>query len=182
MAEKAYIRNLRRVTRANPTVADVEAVERELYRGSDRASVVMLGSFVEGFLERLLINTVRDDLNSDDRRQLFEFNGAAGTFSDKIMVAYAFKLIGPMTRADLDLIRLLRNEFAHSLMPISFETPEVQAVCQQFRLLDLPDSLLNHVYLARVTGLDPDLMRDRNHPKTRFFAVNRHGIRTPFRG
>src|SRR5437762_1636982 len=100
MVEKAYARSLRRVTRANPTVADVEAVERELYRGSDRASVVMLGSFVEGFLERLLLNAVRDDLNSDDRRHLFEFNGAAGTFSDKIIVAYAFNRIGPLTRGD----------------------------------------------------------------------------------
>lgn len=171
MADKAYIRNLRKATRADPTAEHIDAIEKELYAGSDRASLVMLGSYVEANLERLLTKAVRDDLNSEDRKALFEYEGAAGTFSDKIILAFAFKLIGPITRADLTLIRLLRNEFAHSRMPISFATPEVQDACKQFRLIDLPDSWINDGYLTRVAGIDADAARNRNHPKTRFLAT-----------
>jgi hypothetical protein len=188
MTENAYVRNLRRLTRADPSAEHADAIERELYAsGSDRASVVMFGSYVETILERLLTKAVRDDLNSEDRKQLFEYEGAAGTFSAKIIVAYAFKLIGPMMRSDLTLIRLLRNEFAHSLMPIGFDTPEVHDVCKQFKIIDLPDSWINDEYLIRVAGLDRAAARDRNHPKTRFFTtcneiavrmdVARHGFR-----
>src|SRR5829696_7917038 len=102
MAEKAYLRQLRKLTRSDPTAEHVDAIEKELYAsGSDRASVVMFGSYVENILERLLTKAARDDLNADDRKQLFEYDGAAGSFSAKIIIAYGFKLIGPATRGDL---------------------------------------------------------------------------------
>src|SRR5258708_26370800 len=113
----------------------------------------MFGSYVETVLERLVLKAVWEDLNAEDRRRIFDFDGAVGTFSNKILIAYAFKLIGPMTRADLDLIRLLRNEFGHTRMPINFGTPEVHEVCKQFKIIDLRDSWINEVYLTEVTGL-----------------------------
>lgn len=172
MAEKSYIRNLRKLTQDNPTPADIEALEKELYRsGSDRTSVVMFGTLVESFLERLLQKAVREDLNREDRKRLFDYEGAAGTFSAKILVAHAFKLIGPITRHDLNLIRLLRNEFAHSRVALNFGIPEVQEACRYFKIVDLPDAFLNDDYLIRVAHLEPAVARDINHPKTRFFAA-----------
>jgi hypothetical protein len=100
---------------------------------------------------------MRQDLNSRDRRQLFEFEGALGTFSSKIVVAYALRLIGPVTRADLDLIRFLRNEFAHSRIPFGFTTPEVRAVCDRFKIVDLPGNLIPHGYSSRVPDEESDL-------------------------
>jgi hypothetical protein len=52
----------------------------------------MFGSFVEVALERLLASVMRSDLNSKDRRQLFEYEGAVGSFSSKTIMAYALKL------------------------------------------------------------------------------------------
>jgi hypothetical protein len=82
MVERSYIRELPAFTRAEPEPIHLEDLEQELYvAGSDRATAIMLGSFVETNLERLLLSRMRADLNSKDRRQLFEYEGAAGTFS-----------------------------------------------------------------------------------------------------
>ena len=130
----------------------------------------MFGSFLEANLERLLFGQMRSDLNSKDRRQLFEYEGAVGTFSSKIVVAYAFKLIGPDTRSDLDLVRLLRNEFAHSRIPFKFTTKEVRAVCDKFKIVDLPGSLIPHGYLSRVPHDELGNSADKGHPRTRFIT------------
>jgi hypothetical protein len=167
--EPAYLRNLRNLMRADPTLAQLEALERELYAsGSDRTTSVMLGSFVETNLQRLLASVMRDDLDSKDRRQLFEYEGAVGSFSSKIVVAYALKLIGPTTRSDLDLIRFLRNTFAHSRIPFDFDTPEVRAVCDQLKIVELPGSTIPHMYLHRIPDRNRDDIAD---PKTRFISA-----------
>jgi hypothetical protein len=169
--EPAYIKNLRALTRAEPEFKHLEALEQELYvSGSDRAAAVMFGSLLEINLERLLSKPMRLDLNSRDRRQLFEFEGAMGTFSSKIVVAYALKLIGPIVRADLDLVRFLRNEFAHSRIPFGFKSPEVRAVCDQFKIVDLPGSNIPHGYLNRVPQEELAAAIDKGNAKTRFLT------------
>jgi hypothetical protein len=65
------------------------------------------------------------------------------------VVAYAFKLIGSITRADLDLIKFLRNEFAHSRLPFDFKTPEVRAVCDQLKIVEVPGITIPHGYISR---------------------------------
>ena len=123
MADPAYIRNLRAITRAEPQFTHIEALEKELHSSdNERAAVVVFGSFVKTHLERLVTSKIRSGLGSTDRRRLFEGDGPLSTFSSKIL-AYAFKIIGPITRFDLDLLRVLRNECAHSRIPVDFRTP-----------------------------------------------------------
>jgi hypothetical protein len=172
MADPGYLRKLRAITRADPTFAHVEALEQELYASpSDRSAVVMFGSFIETHLERYLASKMRDALNSDDRQRLFDGNGVAATFSSKIILAYAFKLIGSITRHDLDLIRHLRNDFAHSRMPISFETPEVRAVCDQLQIVDCGGVTIPNGYLQRIDRGRYAQLSDIKHPKTRFITT-----------
>jgi hypothetical protein len=130
----------------------------------------MFGSFLEVNLERFLFKQMRPDLNSKDRRQLFEYEGALGTFSSKIVVAYALELIGPVTRADLDLIRFLRNEFAHSRIPFKFTTEEVRAICDKFQIVDLPGALIPQGYLSRVPDEELENSSNKTHPRTRFIT------------
>ena len=172
MADPGYLRKLRAITRADPTFAHVEALEQELYASpSDRSAVVMFGSFIETHLERYLASKMRDGLNSDDRQRLFDGSGVAATFSSKIILAYAFKLIGSITRHDLDLIRHLRNDFAHSRMPISFETPEVRAVCDQLQIVDCGGVTIPNGYLQRIDRGRYAEFSDIKHPKTRFITA-----------
>ena len=148
----------------------MEDIERELYAGgNDRATVLMSGSALETSLARLLASVMRDDLNSQDRNQLFEYEGAAGSFSSKIILAYALKLIGPVCRRDLDIIRQLRNEFAHSRMHFSFATPEVGAVCDQLKIVDHEGSSQP----ARIIDQFDEETRNKGikHPKIRFISA-----------
>jgi len=170
-SEPAYIRNLRLISRAEPQFMHIETLERELYNSeSDRATVVLFGSFVEANLGRLLFKLMRDNLNSTDRKLMFEYNGVVGTFSSKIILAYALKLIGPKTRFDLDLIRFLRNEFAHSRMSFSFDTPEVRAVCDRFKIVDLAGSAIPYGYIRRAEDDRQEMVTITSDPKTRFIA------------
>jgi hypothetical protein len=163
--EPAYIRNLRALTRAEPQWADLDNIEAELYSPSnDRATAVMFGSFVEATLEHFLMTRMRPGSKS-----LLGFEGVLGTFGSKIKVAYAFKFIGPITRAHLDLIKLIRNEFAHSRMHFSFETAEVKAVCDKLNLVDRPDVIVPPRYLRIAPKVDKS--RDKTHPRTRFICA-----------
>jgi hypothetical protein len=51
-------------------------------------------------------------------------------------MAFALGIIGEQMYKNLDIIRSVRNAFAHSKIPITFETKEVSAACQ---LLEKPD-------------------------------------------
>ena len=78
--EPAWIKNLKAITRGEPNISHIEALEQELYGASDRAAAVMLGSMVETSLERLLVALIRSDLNSSDRSKVFEFRGHSAPF------------------------------------------------------------------------------------------------------
>jgi DNA-binding MltR family transcriptional regulator len=143
MGIPAATKDLVAFTRDDPTVNDrqaLELLEKELFHTSDRVTAVMLGSHVETALEKLLASRMRHNLNSAERSKLFGFEGALGTFSAKIIIAYAMKVVGPITYSDLNLIKLLRNEFAHSRIPFNFDTPEVVAICKELKVPKLPDS------------------------------------------
>jgi hypothetical protein len=60
---------------------------------------------------------------------LFTDKGLFSSFSEKIWAAYFLQFIGPRARRDMDLIRLIRNEVAHNMNPVSFSTPEIASRC-----------------------------------------------------
>jgi DNA-binding MltR family transcriptional regulator len=136
----AYIRNLKAFARGPITAADLPRLEAELFGINDRAAALMLGAIVENALTTLLISLIRPNLNADDRRSLFDSDGALGTFSSKTVLAYALGGIGRITRHDVDLIRLIRNEFAHSRRSFDFRQKEVAEVCAHLKTPDLPNA------------------------------------------
>ena len=150
--EPAYIKNFRVLMKGEPTIEHLEALEIELYAsGSDRATAVMLASFLEDHLGRLLKSAMRHPLSSTESKEIFDHRGPLASFDSKIIIAYALNLIGPKTRSDLDLIRNLRNAFAHSRMPYGFQAPEVRAVCNKLQIIDYRGPISAYRYLERVT-------------------------------
>ena len=140
----------------------------EFYAGSDRAAVILQASNVENILQSVLQKKMRQPLASEFRERLFDGNGPLATFSNKILVGYALGLFGSVFRHDLDLIRELRNGFAHTRHPMTLSTPHVAEVC---KFLKLPDDKK-----LRATGPQPYYDRypdlavaaDQSHPRTRF--------------
>ena len=60
-----------------------------------------------------------------------------GTFSARIKAAFAFGLIDDHERRECDLIRKVRNEFAHRPHGFDFQDQKVAALCEQLQS-DLP--------------------------------------------
>lgn len=65
-------------------------------------------------------------------------NGPLSTFSAKIKMGYSLGLYNKLMRDELDLIRYIRNAFAHSWRKLDFESTAVVEGCACLRIPDLP--------------------------------------------
>jgi hypothetical protein len=165
MTKHGYRKTFKTFIDTPPDFSQLIAMEQEFYLGSDRAAVILQTSNVENILESLLKTIMRQPLSNDIRDRMFDGSGPLSTFSQKIMFGYAFDLYGPMFRHDLDLIRELRNGFAHVRLPMTLTTPEVAGMCEH---LQLPDSELRWLPKAYYEKFDREIVTDDTHPRTRF--------------
>lgn len=97
---------------------------------ADHAIALIGSSYVEKALE-VGITTRLMPLTKSERDALFSYEsrGPLSDLSSRIKLAYAFRVVGPKTRDDLEHIRAIRNAFAHSIMPVGFEIKEVSDIC-----------------------------------------------------
>jgi DNA-binding MltR family transcriptional regulator len=66
-------------------------------------------------------------------------NGPLATFSSRIGVAYLLGLLPSVIRRDPHLIRKIRNDFAHSAEPLSFQFPAIASRCNELKRAILAD-------------------------------------------
>jgi DNA-binding MltR family transcriptional regulator len=98
----------------------------------DRALAILLATQLEETLQDYLLFKMVP-LNKTELRGLFNHSAPLATFSGKNEIAYAFRLIGPATYKDIDAVRAIRNAFAHTWKDMTFQTPEVAAVCASLK-------------------------------------------------
>jgi DNA-binding MltR family transcriptional regulator len=92
----------------------------------DRALVLSLAAFVEETLGRLLLAYFRDCKATKD---LVEgFNAPLGTLSSRIKSTYSFGLVTHEQYKDMDLLRKIRNKFAHDWEGISLDHNDIRAM------------------------------------------------------
>ena len=89
-------------------------VSYALSQESDRACVILVASWVDHFL-RIKLAQEFSKGNSDARDALFSSNGPFATFSAKLNAVFCADWIDRDLYHDLQVIRKLRNEFAHSI-------------------------------------------------------------------
>jgi len=170
--DPAYIKAFKEFARGDLKFEDLPALEAELYGArNDRASAVILGSILETALETLLKATLRPNMNREMRRTLFDFRGPMGDFSSKIAVAFAIGIIGPISHSNLELIRLLRNEFAHARRHFKFATREVAELCRHLQTPDQPGFYIPHGYLTAAAEHELKDAADKTVPRTRYIAT-----------
>lgn len=92
------------------------------HKESDRGAAVLVGGFVESYLGIYLQSLVIDAKVADD---LFQAVGPLSSFSQRIAVARAFGFISKGDYDDLNLIRRIRNHFAHHPLDASFSASPV---------------------------------------------------------
>jgi hypothetical protein len=124
------------------------ALAKALAKESDRGCAIIGASFLEDRLEALLRAICRTDEESIKQAvdPLFDSYAPFATFSGKIQAAFALRPIDRELKTQLDLIRRIRNEFAHDQGPLSFQA----GPCRD-RLLALIEGVRGH---ARDAGLD----------------------------
>jgi hypothetical protein len=112
---------------------DASEIFQEIETQTDRSAAIIAATFVETTL-RAAIETEWNIPSNSVRERIFKGYAPLSSFSAKIEIGSVIGLFGPKTHGDLNLIRKIRNEFAHFLNPLSFKTPHVERLCEQLQL------------------------------------------------
>jgi hypothetical protein len=107
------------------------------------ACVLICASHIEKALGALLESFLNPCETS--RNMLNNAFGVLSTFAARLDMCYSLGLIPKFMYVNLNRIREIRNLFAHSHEPVSFETPEVMAICNALTLPNAVDNLGNPV-------------------------------------
>jgi hypothetical protein len=110
--------------------AKLDLAMREIERQTDRGAAIIASSLLENSLRDALIARLLP-LNNVLRENIFGTRGTMGTFAAKIDMGLAVGLCQKPAHYDLTQIRRVRNEFAHSLEPLSFESTDVKKLCDR---------------------------------------------------
>lgn len=95
----------------------------------DQAMVLSLATFLEDTLGRLLIAYFRTCKATKD---LVEgFNAPLGTFGSRIKAVYAFGLVTDEQFKDMEVLRKIRNQFAHNWEGVTLEQNDIQSLIGQ---------------------------------------------------
>ncbi|MDD5010667.1 MAG: MltR family transcriptional regulator [Phycisphaerae bacterium] len=98
----------------------------------DRTTAIIMGELASAILMMLLKLKLKKEKTTE---QLFENNGPLETFSNRIKFVYAMGLIDKQTFKDLNCIRKIRNEFAHTIQ-LSFSESPIREWCKELSTFD----------------------------------------------
>jgi DNA-binding MltR family transcriptional regulator len=135
MKSSSSSKKLKKISRENIAPEEFKDFLDNLSTEGDRGAAILAATMLEALLEELLTTKMRP-LNKSQKSVLFDGDSPLATFSAKIKIAHAFSIISDDVCANLDLIREIRNAFAHAKRNLSFSTKEVSDVCARLRLLD----------------------------------------------
>ena len=92
---------------------------------SERGCVLVAAAFLDRVLEELLCKHFSNKLAGD---QLVRgFNSPLGTFSSRITAALALGLLTESEHKQIDLVRRIRNEFAHTFANVKFSDSGIKS-------------------------------------------------------
>lgn len=94
---------------------------------SPRGAVLIACSYIEEQLRRIILNFLIEAPESD--KLLEDHNAPLGTFYARATAAFCFGLISTEEYQDCNILRRIRNEFAHSFS-ITFENQKITDLCK----------------------------------------------------
>jgi DNA-binding MltR family transcriptional regulator len=117
-----------------PSGEEVDQLMHELDTDGPRGVAMIAAAIVDD----VLLGAVKYrmvPLTEGEESELFGVDRPLSSFSSRIKLGYALGIFGKNTRHDLDNLRKIRNAFAHARRAISFETPEIAALCEAFHVV-----------------------------------------------
>jgi hypothetical protein len=132
---------------------------------SARSTAIAGAAYLEHGLRAAIIRYLRNTLSDAEQERLFVGDSATlATFADRINIAFALGILGEDIRSDFNVIRQIRNVFAHSVLDVEFDLPTVSAAIGTLRVFKRPDF--------------PQIMKVSGPPKTLFlFTISYYYIR-----
>lgn len=122
-----------------PRTPEEVALRRQNYidaigREADRGCVLVAASVLDEGLEQLLRAEMPDDAKL--LGDLFRNSGPLATFWARSRVAFALGYISKDTFEDLEIIREVRNRFAHGYGPATLAEPETSTLIAKLKSVD----------------------------------------------
>jgi hypothetical protein len=140
---------LRDITRTQPSPEDREKVWAEIdHQENHRASAILSASILQEGLRFALIQCCAR-LSAKEYDKLFEQRGPLSTFDFQTQMGHALGLYGSMILRDLGVIRRVRNVFAHAMIPLSFDTPQIVAEIDLLKYIDVRKELAQALNISR---------------------------------
>jgi hypothetical protein len=119
-------KKLRDLSREQLTREESNSLYQLLMASPPLVAAILAAALLENDLDGLLRGRLsrRDDATWNE---MTEDRGPFGSFSQKIAAGYALGIYDQITRENLDIVRTIRNGFAHARKPIDFDHPLVLA-------------------------------------------------------
>lgn len=117
------------LTEVDEAFGDLNRLQRIMRDLDERGLILSLSTFAEEALGDLIGAFL---ISGESTKQLLNgFNAPLGTFSARIKMAYSLGLITRPQREDLDRLRRIRNEFAHTWEPVTFTAQKLQYISRR---------------------------------------------------
>ena len=112
---------------------DMDSFFEELRGDSDRACSLVTAAALSDLLQKLLgAHFIR--LTQEEQNHIFfEQHASLGDFASRIEISYACGLISKKERDSLNVIRRIRNQFAHTVAQINFSNEIIRKECDKLR-------------------------------------------------
>lgn len=100
----------------------------------DDTTIAILATSVIDHLMKLAVTTkFRRDPSKADLKELFEGNGPLSRFSAKVTLCSLIGLLNLDMKSDLQRFGFIRNQFAHSPVTMTFDSPKIVEACNKLR-------------------------------------------------
>jgi hypothetical protein len=117
---------------------------------SDRAAGVIAGAFVEDHLTTAIqVRMHKDDKITAD---LFRASGPLGNFGPKIDLGFLIGIYTADARRELDIIKTIRNDFAHKFEARDFSNQRISALTKNLKLIETTGFTIS--YEEKGTSID----------------------------
>lgn len=112
-----------------PYVDGLNSMLESLHEHDDRSVVLNMAAFAEDTLELLLLAYLREPKHAKDL--VNGFNAPLGTFSARIKATLVLGLIRKDSYQTLEILRKIRNKFAHDWEGVSLDREDVRSLIAQ---------------------------------------------------
>jgi DNA-binding MltR family transcriptional regulator len=121
------------------------------------AEVGIVGAaIIEEQLLRALLTKMRP-LSGEMKKRLFDGYGPLSSFSAKIDLSYALRIINKDQYDDLTVVRRIRNQFGHSMSLVNFDKLEIREHFKHFKTLQTGETDYRAFYLRKLQEIDRHL-------------------------